>query len=553
MSQWTRSGYIVDIHQRKIYPGTVTVKDGKIESISKDAEAKTPFYIMPGFIDAHVHVESSMLIPSEFARLAVVHGTVGTVSDPHEIGNVLGVEGVRYMVRNGKKVPFHFYFGVPSCVPATSFETAGAEISPKEVEEIFLQDKLKYLSEMMNYPGVLHKDPQVMQKIAIAHRLGKPVDGHAPGLKGDDARQYIAAGISTDHECFTLEEALDKVQAGMKIIIREGSAARNYDALHPLIAQYPDKIMFCSDDKHPHELVKGHINQLVARSVTQEQYDLFDVLCIASLYPVKHYDLDIGLLRPGDSADFILVDNLKDFKVHETFINGHLVAKDGQTFISRIEEREIPNHFRTGLKKPADFIVEETGANIQLIHPDDGQLITHAVIRPACIVDHQYVANPKNDLLKIVVVNRYTNARPAVAFIENFGLERGALASCVEHDSHNIIAVGCTDEELAAAVNAIIENKGGISLVDGNQVDVLPLPVAGIMSAEDGYIVAKKYTDIDAKAKKLGTKLKAPFMTLSFMGLLVIPELKLSDKGLFDGRTFQFTSLSADLQVNKPS
>lgn len=545
MHRWSRSGYIVDIHKREIFPGTVFVKDGKIDAIEKTATAKTPFYIMPGFIDAHIHIESSMLIPSEFARLAVVHGTVATVSDPHEIGNVLGVEGIRYMIRNGKKVPFHFYFGASSCVPATHFETAGAEISPADVETLFVVDKLKYLSEMMNYPGVLHQDSEVMEKIAIAKRLGLPVDGHAPGMRGEEAKQYIQAGISTDHECFTYDEALDKLNAGMQfVIIREGSAAKNYDALHPLIAEYPARIMFCSDDKHPHELAAGHINQLVARSVTQNHYDLFDVLRIASLHPAQHYDLDVGLLRVGDNADFIVVENLADFSVYETFIDGKLVAKSGKTLIARVKE-EAPNHFDTERKLPQDFVVKETGPNIHVIHPDDGQLITHDIVKRARIRNHEDIADPKNDLLKIAVVNRYNNAPPAVAFIENFGLQKGAIASCVEHDSHNIIAVGCTDEELAKAVNAIIDNRGGISAVVGEEVHVLPLPVAGIMSAEDGYAVARKYTEIDAVAKRLGTHLQAPFMTLSFMGLLVIPELKLSDKGLFDGRAFQFVSLDA--------
>ncbi len=544
MSKWSRSGNIVDIHHRRIFPGTVTVKEGKIVSIEETATPKTPLYILPGFIDAHIHIESSMLIPSEFARLAVVHGTVATVSDPHEIANVLGVEGIRYMIRNGAKVPFHFFFGASSCVPATSFETAGARITPKDIERLFTEDKLKYLSEMMNYPGVLHRDPEVMEKIAIAHRLGRPVDGHAPGLKGEDAKKYISAGITTDHECYTYEEALDKVRAGMKIIIREGSAAKNYGALHRLIGEFSDRIMFCSDDKHPHELVEGHIDRLVARSVKQG-YDLFDVLRIASLYPVEHYGLEVGLLRPGDDADFILVDNLEDFRVYETFIRGKIVAKEGKTLIPRLIE-ETPNHFDTAPKEAEDFKVPKTGPYIHVIHPEDGQLITKDLIKKAYIVGDYDLADPKNDLLKITVVNRYQNAPPAVAFIDNFGLKEGAIASCVEHDSHNIIAVGCTDEEIAAAVNGIIANKGGISVAAGKEVTVLPLPVAGIMSAEDGYAVARKYTEIDALAKRLGSKLHAPFMTLSFMGLLVIPELKLSDKGLFDGKAFQFISLGQD-------
>ncbi len=536
-----RQGQIVDIIQRRIFPGIVKFQDGKIVSVQQSTEVDRNSYILPGFIDAHVHIESSMLIPSEFARMATVHGTVGTVSDPHEIANVLGIEGIRYMVRNGKKVPFHFCFGASSCVPATSFETAGAEITAADIETLFLVDKLKYLSEMMNYPGVLHQDPMVMEKIAIARRLGKPVDGHSPELRGEDAQRYIDAGISTDHECITLEEALDKVQRGMKILIREGSAAKNYAALHPVLKSHPSMVMFCSDDKHPDELLAGHINQLVARSV-KLGYDLFDVLRAASLNPILHYGLDAGLLRPGDSADFIIVDNLQDFRVQETIIQGQVTAKQGKPLITSVKE-EMPNQFSVLPKEPQDFSVEGRGAQIRVIHPDDGQLVTRSVIRQAISHNGHFVADPAEDLLKLTVVNRYRNVRPAVAFIENFGLQKGAIASCVEHDCHNIIAVGCSDEELAAAVNAIIKHKGGIAATCGGDTRVLPLPVAGIMSSKDGYEVARLYSEIDAFAKRLGSCLHAPFMTLSFMGLLVIPALKLSDKGLFDGKAFNFTSL----------
>lgn len=544
MAKFSRSGTIVDIINRKTYSGSVHVENGKIVSIDQDPFPKTSNFIMPGFVDAHVHVESSMLIPSEFARLATVHGTVATVSDPHEIGNVLGIEGIRYMINNGKEVPFHFYFGASSCVPATSFETAGAEISPKDIETLFKVDGLKYLSEMMNYPGVLHKDPMVMEKIRIARELGRPVDGHAPGLRGSDAQQYIAAGISTDHECFTLDEALDKVKGGMKILIREGSAAKNYEALHSLIKTHPDMVMFCSDDKHPHELVESHINALVKRSFIDHKYDLMDVLRAASLHPIEHYKLDVGLLQPDDSADFIVVDDLKNFTVLETFIKGKLVAQKGKALISSVKA-STPNNFSTHLKKPSQFAVPAIGKSIHVIQAEEGQLITQGALLPAKIVNKEVVSDTQRDILKLVVVNRYADVPPAVAFVQNFGFKKGAIASCIAHDSHNIIAVGCSDEEICDAVNLIIQSKGGISVVNGTEKHVLPLPVAGIMSNDDAYVVAKKYAEIDALAKKLGTHLYAPFMTLSFMALLVIPKLKLSDKGLFDGEKFKFTPLQS--------
>lgn len=534
------SGNITDVINRRIFPGTVTIEDSKIINIEEDSNIYDK-YILPGFIDSHVHVESSMLIPSEFARLAVVHGTVATVSDPHEIGNVLGIKGVRYMIENGRKVPFKFYFGAPSCVPATSFETAGAEIGPDEIRELFVNDGLLYLSEMMNYPGVLFRDPVVMEKIKTALDLGKPVDGHAPGLKGEDAKRYISAGISTDHECFTLEEALGKINYGMKILIREGSAAKNYEALHSLIKDHPEKVMFCSDDKHPNDLVKGHIDRIAARSVAYG-YDVFDVLMCACINPVLHYKLGVGMLRTGDPADFIIVNNLKEFKVKSTYINGSLVAENAKTLIKSVDEN-ILNHFNTSPKDAGDFELKAVNNELRVIEALDGQLITKELHLPAKADGDKLVSNTFNDVLKITVTERYKNGKPAVGFIKNFGLKKGAIASCVAHDSHNIIAVGVTDEDICHAVNSIIENKGGIAVSYDGKTEVLPLPVAGIMTNEDGYITAEKYTAIDKLAKELGSALHAPFMTLSFMALLVIPQLKLSDRGLFDGSKFEFVEL----------
>lgn len=536
----TLSGQIVDLIQRRIYPGIVSIESGSVK-ITPDDTADRHRFILPGFIDSHIHIESSMLVPSEFARLATPHGTVATVSDPHEIGNVLGIAGIRYMIENGKQVPFHFYFGAPSCVPATNFETSGSSIGPEEIQQLFEKDHLHYLSEMMNFPGVLHHDPNVMKKIEIAQKLDKPIDGHAPGLMGEDAIKYIEAGITTDHECFSLQEALHKVKNGMKILIREGSAAKNYEALHPLISMYPHQVMFCSDDKHPHELVKGHINELVKRSI-QYGYDLFDVLCCASLHPIHHYHLKVGLLQQGDQADFIVVDNLKEFNVLQTYIKGTLVAQNGRSFIER-KKIAVVNHFSCSPKKPEDFRLSARQGKLQVIQAIDGQLITQRILMDPFIKNGNLISDTSRDLLKISVVNRYQDTPPAVAFIHHFGLKKGAIASCIAHDSHNIIAVGVTDDEICAAVNAIIAHQGGISVANGKQTYALPLPVAGIMSDEDGYLVAKKYTELDSLAKELGTDLQAPFMTLSFMALLVIPSLKLSDKGLFDGQKFAFTQL----------
>jgi adenine deaminase len=535
------SGNVVDIINRKITPSTVHVKDGKIEKIVPDEKAEYGTYLMPGFIDAHIHIESSMLIPSEFARIAVIHGTVATVSDPHEIANVLGIDGIRYMINNGMQVPFKFYFGASSCVPATSFETAGAVISANEIKELFEVDGLVYLSEMMNYPGVLFADPGVMEKIKTAKDLRKPVDGHSPGLKGEQAKKYIDAGISTDHECYMLDEALDKLKYGMKIIIREGSAAKNYDALHTIIPEHYENVMFCSDDRHPDDLILGEIDKIVRRSVAHG-YDVFKVLQCACINPIKHYGLNVGMLREGDPADFIEVNNLKDFKVMKTFINGEKVAENGKSNIQKVTS-EIINHFNAEHKTADDFKVKQTGKNIRVIKAINGEIITQSFETEPKVENGFLVSDVERDILKITVVERYTGGKPSIAFINNFGLKKGAIASSVAHDSHNIIAVGATDGDIALAINSIIDARGGICVVSDGKVNILGLPIAGLMTNEDAYIVAEKYQIIDKFAKKLGSKLSAPFMTLSFMALLVIPSLKLSDKGLFDGTKFEFAPL----------
>ncbi|MBX0332707.1 adenine deaminase [Pontibacter sp. HSC-14F20] len=541
-TSYTVSGRIIDLHQQEIFEGTVHVSNGRISKIVREATSSSS-YILPGFVDAHVHVESSMLVPSEFARLAVPHGTVATVSDPHEIGNVLGIAGVEYMVENGKKVPFKFYFGAPSCVPATPFETAGAEITAADIETLFQRDEIKYLAEMMNWPGVLHRDPVVMEKIELAKKYGKAVDGHAPGLRGEQAALYASAGITTDHECFTAEEALDKLAVGMKILIREGSAAKNFEALIPLLASHPDSIMFCSDDKHPDNLVEGHLNLLVKRALAKN-HDLFHVLRAACLNPVEHYKLEVGLLREGDPADFILVNNLEDFVVEATYINGELVAEKGKSKITFTPSEEI-NNFNTEPKTPEQFrLPADSASKIRVIEAFDGQLITHQIWAEPKIENGFIQSDVPQDVLKITVVNRYENAEPAVAFIKNVGIQRGAIASSVGHDSHNIIAVGVDDESIARTVNLIISAKGGVAAVDGDNEQLLPLPVAGIMSAADGYEVAQAYSAIDRMSKEMGSKLASPFMTLSFMALLVIPSLKLSDKGLFNGDDFKFVPVA---------
>jgi len=534
------SGNIVDVLNSVIYAGTVEISDGKITSIVKDPKDYDTF-ILPGLVDSHVHIESSMLVPSEFARLAVIHGTVATVSDPHEIGNVLGIEGVEYMIENGKAVPFKFCFGAPSCVPATPFETSGAEIGAEQVEKLLAKDEIKYLSEMMDFPGVLNDDPGVMAKIGLAKRFGKPIDGHAPGLRGEALAKYVAAGISTDHETLDRNEALEKLDLGMKIMIREGSAAKDFDTFISLVESHPDQCMFCSDDKHPDDLVLGHVDELVRRAL-RLGIDRMKVLRCACVNPVLHYGLEVGLLQEGCFADFVEIDSFADFNVLRTYINGQIVAERGKTFLPMVSSGVV-NKFNAQRRLPSDFAVSKRGEGMRVIEAIDGQLLTGRLSVAPKTADGNVVSDVENDILKIAVVNRYEDAPPAVGFVRGFGLRKGAIASSVAHDSHNIIAVGTTDEAICQAVNLIVEHRGGMAVVYDDVMRILPLPVAGIMTNEDGFEVARLYSELDNLAKTLGSGLRAPFMTLSFMALPVIPKLKMSDKGLFDGEKFQLIDL----------
>ena len=543
------SGQIVDVVNSRIFNGTIEIENGKILNIIEESHCPSQCQsqiILPGFVDSHVHIESSLLVPTEFARLAVAHGSVASVSDPHEIANVLGIDGVKYMIEVGKKSPFKFYFGAPSCVPATCFETSGATLNSNDIEELMSSADIKYLGEMMNYPGVIFNDDEVMKKIESAHRHNKPIDGHAPLLSGDDLKKYCASGISTDHECSSVEEAMEKISLGMKIQIREGSAANNFDNLISIIKNYPDSVMFCTDDAHPHELIKSHINGLIKRAIYLG-YNPLDVIKAATLNPVRHYNLEVGLLQRNDPADFVVIDNFNDFNILKTYINGELVAENGKSLLPDVKVDAI-NNFVAEKVTADDFKVIDEGKDINIIGVINGELLTEKII--AKTQSHKVqsssfylVSDIENDILKIAVINRYEKKKPAVAFIKGFGLKRGALASSVAHDSHNIIVIGCDDESMAKAANMIIENKGGFAVCSDDVKKCLPLPVAGIMTNDDAFKVADDYSEIRDLAKSLGSPLSDPFMTMEFMALLVIPKLKLSDKGLFDCEKFELIPL----------
>lgn len=538
---FTISGNIVDVVNERIYKGTITVENSKIVSITENI-TESDQYIMPGFVDAHIHIESSMLSPVEFAKASVVHGTVACVADPHEIANVLGMDGIRFMINEGKSVPFKFFFGAPSCVPATNFESSGAKLSSVEIEELFKNNEVGFLAEMMNYPGVVFNDVEVMKKISIAHKYNKPIDGHAPGLSGEQLKTYADAGISTDHECMDLDEALEKIEHNIKIQIREGSAAKNFNDLIELAKTHSDKIMFCSDDKHPDDLLKGHLNLLFKRAL-ENRINPIIAAKILSYNPIKHYSLNVGLLQKGDPADFIVFDNFDNFNINATYINGEKVAQDGVSNIKSVKNIDCPNSFNVLPIDDTDIKVNAKSDYIKVIEVEDGQLYTKTVIEKAKIINQCVVSNIETDVLKMVVLNRYAPSKPAIGFIKNFGFKHGAIASSIAHDSHNIVAVGVNDKDIVNAINGIIEEKGGICVVDSKGVEVLPLPIAGLMSDKAIDEVANLYEKINHRTIELGTRLKAPFMTLSFMSLVVIPELKLSDKGLFDGVNFSFTNL----------
>ena len=538
----TFSGNIVDVVNGTIFPGTLEVVNGKIRDISRDNRTYAHF-ITPGFIDAHVHIESAMMPPSEFARIAVSHGTVAAVCDPHEIANVLGIEGVRYMMENAAGVPMRFYFSAPSCVPATTFETSGAELTVEDLKTLLQMPEIKFLGEMMNFPGVITNDPEVLEKLALAKAYHKAIDGHSPGLTGDDLKKYISQGITTDHECFTKEEALEKLSLGMKILIREGSAVKNFDDLIPIADEHYRNCMFCSDDKHPDDLLKGHINDLVKRAL-KSGLDRMKVFQMACFNPVTHYGLDVGCLQKGDPADFLIIEDLEALQIHRTVIQGEIVAENGSSRLPRKQAGSV-NRFAATPKKPEDFSVPHQNRPVHIIDVIDGQLITKKSLDHLPASHGSSVGNPEKDILKIAVVNRYENRKPAIGFVRNFGIKQGAIAGSIAHDSHNIIAVGTTDREICNAVNLIIAHKGGIcAICEPKDVrEILPLPIAGLMSDESFETVATQYTRLDNMAKEMGSKLHAPFMTLSFMALLVIPEIKLSDKGLFDGTRFEFMDL----------
>ncbi len=534
------SGIIVDPVARRQFPGSLVIDQGCIVDIMAEPEAKGPF-ILPGLIDSHIHIESSMLTPAAFAVKAVSHGTVAVVADPHEIANVLGIPGIDFMIDSGGQVPLKFFFGAPSCVPATAFESSGAKLTAHDVAELLRRDDIAFLAEMMNFPGVIGQDPEVVAKLQAAAKMGKKVDGHAPGLHGPDLKAYLQAGISTDHESLSLEECYEKLALGMKIQLRQGSSARNLDDLHPLITSHPGQCMLCTDDLKPADLARGHINLLIQKALSLG-HDLFDILQCACVNPVRHYQLGVGLLQKGDPADFIMVDDLDDMEVSATWINGEMVSAKGHALFQASQARAL-NHFKAAPITAEDLVVRSRGAQMKVIEVTDGQIVTGAGRYPVPANSTIVEADPQGDVLKILVQNRYKPAPPAIAFVHGFGLKQGAMASSIAHDSHNIIAVGCNDKDLTRAVTLLHECGGGISFVDGEEERRVALPIAGLMGFGSCQEMAQQYSELEHRVKENGCQLQTPFMTMAFLALPVIPSLKITDLGLFDVERFELTDL----------
>jgi len=527
----------VDVERGEVYPGEVVFEAGRIKEVRR-RRASYSRYLLPALVDAHIHIESSMLTPSRFAEVAVAHGTVAVVADPHEIANVLGVAGVEYMLRDASQVPLKFYFTAPSCVPAAPFESAGARLGAEEVAALLARDEVVALGEVMNFPGVVAGEPEVMAKLSAARRLGKPIDGHCPGLRGEALRRYVEAGISTEHECTSLEEAEEKAELGMKIMLREGSSARNLKAL----ARFRGEAFLVSDDLHASDLLRGHVNRLLRRAV-EEGIDELEAVRMVSLYPARHYRLNVGLLRPGDPADVVVVSDLRSFSCEECYIEGKLVARRGRTLFEA-SPPEGENTVRASLKSPEDFRVRAKKARpkVRVMVLIPGEIVTREEVVE--LPGREIEAVPERDILKLAVVERYGGERVGVALVKGFGMRRGAIAASIAHDSHNIIAVGAGDEELAEAVNQVIRMHGGIAVVAGGEVRAsLALPIAGLMSPLSAGEVAAALERVNSAARELGCSLEAPVMALSFLALPVIPKLKLTPRGLFDAERFEFVEL----------
>ncbi|MDI6644268.1 MAG: adenine deaminase [Methanobacteriaceae archaeon] len=530
-------GNILNVFSEEIYPAEIMVEKGIIKCV-KPLNEDLKGYILPGFIDAHIHIESSMLTPSRFSEMVIPHGTTAVVADPHEIANVMGVDGIKYMIKDASSVPLKFFFTAPSCVPATPFETSGSILSSEDIDRLLDYREIVALGEMMNFPGVIGGDKEVFNKIETAKKHKKPIDGHAPLLTGDNLCKYVAAGISTDHECTQPQEAFEKRQMGMKIMLREGSSAKN---LEDLLSVGGDFIV--SDDKHPEDLLQGHLDVMIKKAV-QLGLDPVKAIKMVTINPAQHYSLNNGAIQPGRSADLVIVDDLEKLNVESVYINGKLVSENGRPKFP-VKPLTVDSTFLSSKKTRKDFEIfsPNESEKVRVIDVVEGQLITGESEAILNVENSKIQPKIDDDILKIAVVERYGHNRITNAFVRGFGLKSGAIASSVAHDSHNIIVVGTSGEDMARAVNLILKNKGGISITMDAKQYSLKLPIAGLMSVESAREVSLKLKKLHQVVSTMGSNLKSPFMTMSFMALLVIPKIKISDQGLFDVESFQFVDV----------
>ena len=543
---------IVNVFSGEIIPGSIAVAKGYIIGFgsypAKRVVNMKGRFVAPGFIDAHVHIESSMSCPTEFARSVLPHGTTTVAADPHEIANVLGAEGIGYMIDSSKDQPVNIYFTLPSCVPATDMETSGAKLGADDLLPFMDNCRIIALGEVMNFPGVICRDNEVLRKIEGMKKQIKPVDGHAPGLTGRDLYAYISAGIFSDHECTTEKEAKEKLNAGMHIMIREGTGAKNLEDLLPIInRQTARRVMWCTDDRHPHDIIKeGHIDYIV-RSAIRMGLDPVIAIQMATINPAEYFGLNhVGAIAPGRQADLVVFSDIKNPVIEEVYFRGNLAAKEGKMLpeIKRPAPLNIRSSMNIDIAK-IDFSIPALSRQARVIEVISDQIVTGQSLIKVAVSGNSAVSDIKRDILKIAVVERHKGTHnTGMGFARGFGLKQGALASSVAHDSHNIIIVGTNDEDMKTALEAVVKMGGGLAAAgNGKILAALPLPIAGLMSLQPLKTIKEKLDNLINISREFGSSLSDPFMTLSFLALPVIPELKITDKGLVDVSKFRIVPL----------